>query len=313
MPRRLDDKRVRLAAFQWLEDQVAARGDVLPRTLLQHGFEIAGERVPLISQQGIFKPRALEEIPISITTTVHGPYDDRMDADDLLRYRYRGTDPHHPDNVGLRKAMFRGTPLIYFHGILRGKYVAVWPVFIVGDDRESLAFRVAVDDPAHIDAYARARSMAVAEEEPEAAGRRRYVTGIVRQRLHQRAFRERVLEAYRRQCALCRLRHAELLDAAHIIPDGEPGGEAIVENGIALCKLHHAAFDGFFLGIRPDGIVQVRADILEEHDGPTLLHALQGLHGARALLPRSGRQRPSRERLEERYARFLQACGAPPG
>jgi hypothetical protein len=35
----------------------------------------------------------------------------------------------------------------------------------------------------------------------------------------------------------------ELLDAAHILPDGHPKGEPVVPNGLALCKLHHAAFD----------------------------------------------------------------------
>lgn len=306
MPERIDDKRVRLAAFRWLEEQVAVHGDVLPRTLLQHGFEIDGERVALISQPGIFKPKVLAEVPLSITTTVHGPYDDQMSPDGLMLYRYRGTNPEHADNAGLRKAMFEGTPLVYFHGVVPGKYVAIWPVFVVGDDRDGLMFSVAVDDHVYIDAYARATSDGTVAAEPGDAGRRKYVTSLVRQRLHQRGFRERVLEAYKRQCALCRLRHAELLDAAHIIPDGEPGGEPVVENGIALCKLHHAAFDGFFLGIRPDYVVEVRGDILEEQDGPMLLHGLQELHGSKILLPRSSKRRPSQDRLEVRYDRFLE-------
>lgn len=307
MPGRLDDKRVRLAAFQWLDQQVALHGDVLPRPLLQYGFEVDGERVPLISQQGIFKPKVLDEIPISITTTVKGPYDDQMSPDGLMLYRYRGTNPEHSENAGLRKAMFQGTPLIYFHGVVPGKYMAVWPVFIVGDNRDALVFSVAVDDQAYIEAYARAESDGFSVAEPSDAGRRQYVTAVVRQRLHQRGFRERVLDAYKQQCAFCRLRHAELLDAAHIIPDGEPGGEPIVENGIALCKLHHAAFDGFFLGIRPDYVIEVRADILEERDGPMLLHGLQGLHQGTILLPRSAKLRPSQDRLEARYERFMRA------
>ena len=40
--------------------------------------------------------------------------------------------------------------------------------------------------------------------------------------------------------ALCRLRHQELLDAAHITPDGDAEGEPVISNGVALCKLHHA-------------------------------------------------------------------------
>ncbi len=38
--------------------------------------------------------------------------------------------------------------------------------------------------------------------------------------MHQQEFRQRVLRAYRERCAICRLRHEELLDAAHILPDG---------------------------------------------------------------------------------------------
>ena len=108
--------------------------------------------------------------------------------------------------------------------------------------------------------------------------RRRYTTATVRQRLHQCAFRERVLAAYRQQCAFCRFRHAELLDAAHMLPDTDEG-EPVVANGLALCKLHHAAFDRYFLGVRPDYIVQVRDDLLGETDGPTLVHGIQALHG----------------------------------
>jgi len=307
MPRRLDDKRVRLAAFQWLDEQVAIHGDVLPWSLLSHGFFLDGERIPLVSRQGIFKPKVLDSIPLTITTSVTGPYDDRLSPEGLMLYSYRGTDPMYWDNVGLRKAMQMGTPLIYFHGIMTGKYMPVWPVFIVGDDPSALMFSVAVDHKEYIDEYAHSAPDRLSVGEPRDYGRRQYVTRIVRQRLHQRGFRERVLRAYGEQCALCRLRHAELLDAAHIIPDGEPGGEPVVENGIALCKLHHAAFDQFFIGIRPDFVIEVRRDILEEKDGPMLSHGLQGMHGGRLYLPRSSRMKPSVSRLSLRYERFLGA------
>ena len=94
--------------------------------------------------------------------------------------------------------------------------------------------------------------------------RRRYVTRAVRQRLHQQEFRERVLEAYRRQCALCRLRHPELLDAAHIIPDTEERGAPVVRNGLSLCRLHHAAYDSYLLAVRPDYTVEVSRAVLAD-------------------------------------------------
>lgn len=47
---------MRAAAFDWLSEQVARHGDVLPRPVLAEGFELDGRRVPLLGPQGIFKP-----------------------------------------------------------------------------------------------------------------------------------------------------------------------------------------------------------------------------------------------------------------
>jgi putative restriction endonuclease len=95
------DLRVRLAAFEWLNEQVEVHGDVLPRSLLEQGFVFEGQRVPLVGPQGIFKPQVCG-LPLSITTIPGGQYADKMSGSDL-RYSYRGTDPRHPDNVGLRR------------------------------------------------------------------------------------------------------------------------------------------------------------------------------------------------------------------
>ena len=274
---------------------------MLPRSLLAEGFEFENQRVPLVGPQGIFKPKLLPQMPLSITTTPEGPYDDSFGPDNLLLYRYRGTNPQHRDNAGLRMAFFRKVPLIYFHGVVPGKYLAVWPVFIVADDPQRLTFKVAVDD---LSLFNFEQNEDTSISEPAFNERRVYLTSVVKQRLHQRGFRERVLRAYREQCAFCRLRHLELLDAAHIIPDGEPGGEPIVNNGISLCKFHHAAFDRLLLGVRPDFIIEVRKDILKEKDGPMLIHGLQDLHLKQIFVPRSAEQRPSPELLDKRYQRF---------
>lgn len=265
-------------------------------------------RIPLVGPQGIFKPQALREAPLSITTAPAGPYDDSFGADGLLLYRYRGTNSQHPDNRGLRLAMDRHLPLIYFHGIVPGKYLATWPVFVVADDPARLAFSVAVDDAAHLGLQPSGGASELHEDTDNA--RRVYATAAVRVRLHQRAFRERVLDAYQRQCAFCRLRYDELLDAAHIVPDAEPAGEPLVRNGLALCTLHHAAFDRYFVGLRPDYVLEVRQDILQEHDGPTLVHAIQALHGTRIIVPRQANLRPAPELVELRYRRFSRGGAA---
>ena len=137
--------------------------------------------------------------------------------------------------------------------------------------------------------------------------RRAYITSTVKTRLHQRGFRERVINAYRSQCAFCRLKHLELLDAAHIIPDTEPNSVPTVPNGISLCKLHHAAFDSFFIGINPDFVIQIRKDILEEEDGPMLQHGLKELHQMKIILPTSKSLWPDRNYLDWRYQKFEKA------
>ena len=292
------DEAIRVRAFEWTKEQVSIHGDVLPRSLLEQGFEFEGERIPLIAPQGIFKPRWLD-LPLSITTAPKGPYNDTFSPDGYLLYKYRGDNPLHRDNVGLRRAMMEGKPLLYFQGLSPGRYAAAWPVYIVGDNPAALTFKVAVDD---VDAVSFAGNQTVLSEATDA--RRAYITTLVRQRLHQRTFRERVIIAYLEQCALCRLRHYELLDAAHIIPDVEPEGLPSVRNGISLCKLHHAAFDGLLLGITPDYTIEIRNDLLEEADGPMLQHGLKELHRTQIVLPRDKQLWPNREALDQRFRRF---------
>ena len=304
------DTRVRLAAFKFLAEQTRLAPDdsALRRKVLERGFDYEGQRVPLMGPQGIFKPRLCREIPISITTipVVEGetrPYDDAFGDDGLLRYRYRGTNPIHVDNVGLRLAMQRQVPLIYFHGVVPGLYVAEWPVYVVGDDPARLTFTVSVEER---------RFASLGSSPPESDEtdiRRRYVTRLFRQRLHQREFRERVVRAYQHHCAVCRLRRDELLEAAHILPDADPLGVPAVPNGLALCTLHHAAFDAHLIGIRPDYVVEVRKDVLDEKDGPMLIHGLQGFHGAPLLVPRRADSQPDRHLLEERFAVFRRLAG----
>ena len=302
------DSLVRAAGFAWLSRQVSIYGEVLPRNLLESGFEYDGSRVPLVAPQGIFKPQILPAIPLSITTAPSGPYDDSFSPDGLLRYRYRGTDPQHRDNVGLRLAMQRRVPLVYFHGIVPGKYLAVWPVYIVGDRPSDLTFTVAVDDAATIRMVPGDQPVQEPSNDLGEVGRRAYITRLTRVRVHQQAFRERVIDAYRQQCACCRLKHEQLLDAAHIIPDSDPEGEPIIQNGIALCKLHHAAFDSFIIGITPDYIIKVRQDILDEADGPMLRHGLQGMDGNKIILPRNEKLKPRPGFLEKRFELFKKSA-----
>jgi putative restriction endonuclease len=199
----------------------------------------------------------------------------------------------------------RQLALAYFYRLSPGSYFAYSPVFIADDNRAALTFAVAMDDPRTAAETFGLEASHAAED--EATGRRRYITQVVLRRLHQRSFRERVLDAYRRMCAFCRLRHEELLDAAHIIGDTDPLGEPRVTNGLALCKLHHAAFDRHFIGLRPDYCLDVRPDLRKETDGPTLVHAIQGLHGKQIHLPRHDVEYPLPALVRLRFAAYERA------
>lgn len=282
---------VRTAAFAFLNALVTRLGGIVRLEDVSR-FEYMGERLSLLDpQRGI--------------RTVHSsdpcdrPYADDIGPDGYLRYKWRGSDPNHAENRALRDAMNLRLPLIWFQGVGRGAYVPIYPVWMLAEEASQHQFVVALE-PAQLEEWGDPHLRRVAE------GSAMYEPEIVNRRLHQPVFRARVILAYQRQCALCRLRHVELLDAAHIRGDAE-GGQPIIPNGIAMCKIHHAAFDADIIGVRPDYVVQVREDVLDETDGPVLTHALQELHGARLQLPGSMAARPDSRLLEERYTRFMLA------
>ena len=296
----LDDE-VRAATFAFIQRLRERWGGRIPRQELMAGVTIGGERVPIRNyQKGIFKPALLgrEGAALSVQTSAESPYADVHDSDTgRFVYKYRGTNPDHPDNVALRRAYWAQRPLLYLVAVDPGVYDAVLPVYVTADDPAALAFTLAADQVL----------TPVAGDPAVTAVRREYATRAVMQRLHQQQFRRLVLGAYRDQCAICRLRHVELLDAAHILPDRDPRGEPVVSNGLGLCKIHHSAYDAHIIGIDPEARVHVRVDVLEEVDGPMLRYGLQAVHDTRLVLPRREEHRPNREFLAERFDRFRAA------
>jgi putative restriction endonuclease len=74
------------------------------------------------------------------------------------------------------------------------------------------------------------------------AAKRRYAITTARRALRDIRFRRRVLSAYEVRCAFCATQ-LELLDAAHVLPVGHPDSTDEISNGVALCALHHRAYD----------------------------------------------------------------------
>ena len=131
------DYELRLALFDYIGRLAESGGGHVTAAELNAGLIFRGERVPIWNQQkGIFRPAILREFGAALTiqTAFDGPYDDHDDpARDRLVYRYRGTDPAHPDNVALRRAMALRRPLLYLIAVQPGVYYPVFPCYIVAD------------------------------------------------------------------------------------------------------------------------------------------------------------------------------------
>lgn len=293
------DAALRDEAMAWLERRT--HDGLYPLTRDEIGdFRFDGEPFALIDpQRGIRKPRELSSA-LSLLTVYRPegaarPYEDSIGADGLYRYMWRGEDPDHAENRALRAAMQQNRPLIWFWGVGPGVYQAIFPIYLVAEEPEKRQFAIATDGIQRL----------LPRDSPMEETLRRYVRAETLRRLHQPVFRSMVMRAYETRCAVCALRHGELLDAAHIVEDRHELGVAAVRNGLALCKIHHAAYDARIMGVRPDLVIQVRHDILEEIDGPLLEHGLKGLHGKPlAAVPRSRRERPDEQLLEHRYRLF---------
>jgi putative restriction endonuclease len=294
---------VRAAMFAHLDQLVAAAKDGSLSWQETANFPFENESLPMRQTRGrgIHKPQGLDAA-LTITTSFTSPggdrpYEDEIGVDGYQRYRYERTDPNLSTNRGLRAAMDHQLPLAYFIGVAPTRYLPVYPVYVIGDDPSELTFVLGFNstevgrDLTHLTPIERA-----------------YAYRATRQRLHQPRFRELVMQAYGSTCAVCRLRHSELLDAAHIVEDAHSFGDPVIVNGIALCKIHHAAYDRLLLGIDPSRIVHINDKLLAEVDGPMLLHGLQEMNGVSLHVPRSPAARPDPDRLEIKYKRFTEAA-----
>lgn len=289
-----EQDRLRLAAFAGLERLIDSRGGFATRDELVD-FELEGRRFGLIDRnRGIRNPAEFDET-LSVVSAENGPYADHIGADGILRYSFRDGDAFGGDNRKLRAAMTSQKPVILFQKPLPNVYVPIVPAFVVDEDVNGRFFLIASGEESW-------RSYTAGAGDP--AIDKRYVAQIVNRRVHQPVFRARVIIAYSRTCAVCRLNHPELLDAAHIIPDRDEEGVAHVTNGLALCKIHHAAYDNGIVGISPDYMVHIDQKTLDEVDGPMLLHGIQEMNGVPLTLPSKEADWPSKDALARRFDEF---------
>lgn len=297
-----DEARLRREAMAWLTIRTNDGADAISRHDLTT-FTFGGRRLTLIDQgRGIRKPRdcraALTIMTVFTQAGQDRPYDDVAGPDGLPRYKMRADARSDADNRAVRSAMEQRVPVIWLVGVAAGLFQTIFPVFVVGEEASANQFVLAYDP---------AQTLPIPDSPLEEVIRR-YVLRETRQRLHQPVFRSMVMQAYDTTCAVCALRQGPLLDAAHIVDDADQAGVAAVRNGLALCKIHHAAYDVGILGISPNYQVLIRDDMLAEVDGPLFEHGIKGLHGEQLrMVPLRRGDRPSRELLAWRFDHFLSA------
>ena len=296
----------------WSEsEELAFREDLIGRVIIAANegdgmlsraelgsFSYGNQQVRVIdSQGGLWNPGAAWPFEVklratlSINTTKSGTYQDQEVSGGLWRYDYQAGSSA-GKNTKLRAALEFGFPLLWFQQQDNGRYVP-YRVFIVQDFPEQGYCLMAPDQYLYLAAKS------------ESSIERRYAVREMKVRLHQPAFRARVISAYETRCAICQLRHGRLLDAAHVTPDSEAESSTAITNGLALCKIHHAAYDVNILGINSDYVVKVREDVLHEIDGPMLKHGLVEMHDREIWLPVKAENRPDKERLATRFDNFL--------
>lgn len=295
------DHEIRLSAFKALDRISGLHPGGIPWAEIGKGFKHQGRRFLFASRAlGIFKPAEMDTV-LSIKTTIprggraprYGDQEQEHIEEGLLEYDMQDRNPSLSNNKLLLQAMRERLPLIYFQGINPALYFAQFPVFIQEWNQRTGTTRVAMGLP-----YADKGEIVLPNSDQF-----QYTHQLAKARVHQAQFRADVLSAYSTQCALSGIARNELIVAAHIIPHAD-GGEPIVQNGLCLSHLHHAAFDAHLIGIDPNYRVHVSPGLRETKNNELVKANFQDLGGKRIALPANTEWHPEQARLDQRFAEF---------
>lgn len=91
---------------------------------------------------------------------------------------------------------------------------------------------------------------------------RKYAIMSTKRALRANDFSRRVLGVYQYRCAMCQTQ-LQLIDGAHIVPVEHSGSDQ-TSNGIALCALHHRAYDSSLVTFDQDFNVLINEPIVEK-------------------------------------------------
>lgn len=157
--------------------------------------------------------------------------------------------------------------------------------------KESAILMRISDDPAKV---------SDAEIEGDIATTRRYAVISTKKAIRALDFARRVLTAYDHKCAMCGVQ-LRLVDGAHILPVAHKDSTDQTSNGVALCALHHRAYDRGLVGFDSLYKIHVNEKMIRDLEAEDRLAGLPAFRKAlRALLivPADKRDRPAKKFVE---------------
>lgn len=130
---------------------------------------------------------------------------------------------------------------------------------------------------------------------------RREVVATIKRKYRQHDFRNRVLTAYSHRCAMCGVQ-LRLVEAAHILPVAHETSNDSTPNGVALCTLHHKAFDNNLVSFNEEYEVELSVKMVKNLTTGNLIEGLpdfrRNLRPA-LILPADRRDYPKPEYIVE--------------
>lgn len=126
---------------------------------------------------------------------------------------------------------------------------------------------------------------------------RREIVATIKRRYREHDFSGRVLNAYGHRCAMCGVQ-LRLIEAAHILPVAADTSTDETSNGVALCVLHHRAYDRNLVSFDENYEIEVSQHMVENLQTNNLAGGLAGFKRqikAALVLPADRRDYPKPE------------------
>lgn len=230
----------------WREVQKFSDGEVPIGFLHEHNIYRGAQGIYVDKKKT--KPLTTDSIGVTVSVRHTGDYYPEELSGDGLIYHYpktkRTKSRDKNEILATKHTLGMGLPIFV---ILNGKTnklreVKLGWVVSFDDINEVFLILFAKEKPPYVEK--------VEEEKFQLKEKKMGKSTKAKTRPYQAQFRFEVMKNYGCKCAVCDVSHPKMLEAAHLC-EKEDSGSDYWQNGIVLCKNHHAAFDNGLFGIEP--------------------------------------------------------------